>query len=306
MPTQVKFLLGAMIAGAVLIFGSLFLTLRDNASLGANIFNVLGSGETNQNSNLLQEKATFSDQSDIDKDGLLDYEEVIYGTDPLNSDTDGDGFLDGEEIASKRNPLIPGPNDELIKNLTKRVSELTLSGLTEGSLKPDSPNYVKSLNLVVDEILYQAQMNLSTSQISINIVPDSYETIKIYERGIVPLLESMIDREAESILKLVDLVDETAFFDQSKLNSQDKSFQDLHNFVSQRIFEISRDLSVLEKSPVPEVLSKKHKYFIKNFKNMALSYSYLAKADSDPIQAMMSFRNILIVFTEELPNLNKN
>ncbi len=36
---------------------------------------------------------------DSDNDGILDvYEEVIYGTDPLNPNTDGDGLSDGEEV----------------------------------------------------------------------------------------------------------------------------------------------------------------------------------------------------------------
>ena len=40
---------------------------------------------------------------DSDNDGILDvYEEVIYGTDPLDSDTDDDGLWDGEEIFNRR------------------------------------------------------------------------------------------------------------------------------------------------------------------------------------------------------------
>lgn len=35
---------------------------------------------------------------DADDDGLLNTDEVIYGTDPLVSDTDGDTLLDGEEV----------------------------------------------------------------------------------------------------------------------------------------------------------------------------------------------------------------
>ena len=72
------------------------------------------------------------------------------------------------------------------------------------------------------------------------------------------------------------------------------------------ILGLTQNLSILETSPVPKMLSEQHKFIIKSFKSMALSYSHLTKADSDPIQAMMSFRNILTVFTEELPRMNKN
>jgi hypothetical protein len=50
---------------------------------------------------------------DSDADGLMDWEEKIYGTDPYNPDTDGDGYLDGEEIANGYNPLVKAPGDRL-------------------------------------------------------------------------------------------------------------------------------------------------------------------------------------------------
>lgn len=45
---------------------------------------------------------------DTDADGLSDYIENIYGTDPNNPDTDGDGYKDGEEVESGFDPLVPG------------------------------------------------------------------------------------------------------------------------------------------------------------------------------------------------------
>ena len=41
---------------------------------------------------------------DSDADGLPDWEEHIYGSDPLKFDTDGDGTPDGEEVKEGRNP----------------------------------------------------------------------------------------------------------------------------------------------------------------------------------------------------------
>jgi hypothetical protein len=42
---------------------------------------------------------------DSDGDGLPDWKEILYGTDPHNIDTDGDGTPDGEEINENRDPL---------------------------------------------------------------------------------------------------------------------------------------------------------------------------------------------------------
>ncbi|RJQ37196.1 hypothetical protein C4552_01715 [Candidatus Parcubacteria bacterium] len=50
---------------------------------------------------------------DSDQDGLLDWQETVYRTDPQNPDTDGDGTLDGAEIKEGRDPLKPGPDDPL-------------------------------------------------------------------------------------------------------------------------------------------------------------------------------------------------
>lgn len=50
---------------------------------------------------------------DTDHDGLLDWEETLIGTDPKKADTDTDGTSDGDEVAAKRNPLIPGPSDQV-------------------------------------------------------------------------------------------------------------------------------------------------------------------------------------------------
>jgi len=43
---------------------------------------------------------------DSDRDGILDNEEAILGTDPFVADTDGDGLADGDEIVFGSNPLV--------------------------------------------------------------------------------------------------------------------------------------------------------------------------------------------------------
>lgn len=54
---------------------------------------------------------SFDSAVDTDEDGLKDWEEVIYGTDPYNPDTDGDEISDGDEIAQGSNPLDPDSQD---------------------------------------------------------------------------------------------------------------------------------------------------------------------------------------------------
>ena len=57
---------------------------------------------------------------DSDHDGLPDWEEALYKTDPHNPDTDGDGTTDGDEVKANRDPLKANtapkgqePNDKI-------------------------------------------------------------------------------------------------------------------------------------------------------------------------------------------------
>lgn len=54
--------------------------------------------------------------TDTDKDGLKDWEEALWGTNPRNPDSDSDGTNDGDEVLAGRNPTIEGPNDSLESN----------------------------------------------------------------------------------------------------------------------------------------------------------------------------------------------
>lgn len=58
------------------------------------------------------EAALFA-AKDTDGDGLKDWEEVLWHTDPNNPDTDGDGIKDNDEILAKRDPTKAGPNDTI-------------------------------------------------------------------------------------------------------------------------------------------------------------------------------------------------
>ena len=53
---------------------------------------------------LVSASSTTITDRDSDADGLPDWEEHLYGSDPLKFDTDGDGTPDGEEVREGRDP----------------------------------------------------------------------------------------------------------------------------------------------------------------------------------------------------------
>lgn len=102
---------------------------------------------------------------DSDGDGLKDWEEAIWQTDPQNPDTDGDGTPDGKEVAGGRDPLKKGPNDKLPQpaesvpagaepstdnltyNLTKNVLDSGVLGAIDENGNLTSTDFLKNISL---------------------------------------------------------------------------------------------------------------------------------------------------------------
>ncbi|HHD92721.1 MAG TPA: hypothetical protein ENL06_03880, partial [Candidatus Portnoybacteria bacterium] len=67
----------------------------------------------------MENKTTINLAKDSDGDGISDFAEItIYHTNPNNSDTDKDGLSDGDEIKSGLNPL-KSSDDNIIQNIKK-------------------------------------------------------------------------------------------------------------------------------------------------------------------------------------------
>jgi hypothetical protein len=71
------------------------------------------------NENLSTALVSRASDQDSDGDGLKDWEEALWKSDPKNPDTDGDGTPDGEEVAMDRDPAAAGPNDAFSLNLAE-------------------------------------------------------------------------------------------------------------------------------------------------------------------------------------------
>ena len=98
----------ALVFSIVLVFGIYKLT-NGNSTTNQPLIPILST--TNDAAVAAIQKSLA--EKDSDKDGLKNWEEALWGTDPNNSDTDGDGTPDGEEVGLGRNPTIKGPNDKV-------------------------------------------------------------------------------------------------------------------------------------------------------------------------------------------------
>jgi hypothetical protein len=240
---------------------------------------------------------------DADNDGLKDTEESYWNTDPNNPDSDGDGYLDGEEVVTGHNPLIPSPEDKIDYglNLTERLSEVTLSGLIEGSLKPSNSSFNDSVNLVIDDLLNQSELKLPKRLYQFNVVENSPENIKEYIEKIMPLIISYIKEEGERIKYLLLVTDNLNLFGSGNLENENKI--KLINFLNSELPKLENLFDTLIKSKVPKYIEPNHKQITNLIGNSINNYILLKNLDKDPVQALISIGYIFNIFLTDMPDV---
>ena len=106
-----KFLMALLIAVTIILLAIIFNYLKPNITNFKNGYLAADTKDAQAIANI---------DLDSDNDGLVDWKENLYGTDPKKADTDGDGTNDAEEIAQNRDPLKANtaqkgqePNDKI-------------------------------------------------------------------------------------------------------------------------------------------------------------------------------------------------
>lgn len=172
---------------------------------------------------------------DSDQDGLKDWEETIYRTDPHNPDTDGDGTPDGEEVALLRDPSKPPPDaisssasdtpqtDDLTQrfflsgeNLTQRFANqlalLLVKG--QGSKTPIDPKQVAAevtsfINKTTQPITILSKRDLTIA------AAESPATIRAYLNEVARIVKTnFLDAEEKPLLLFASIIQRDNFEDQ--------------------------------------------------------------------------------------------
>ncbi len=220
------------------------------------------------------------EDSDSDHDGLDNQQEVIWGSDLFNADTDGDGFKDGEEVNSGHNPLIPGPNDLINEdNLTLQFSELTVAGLAEGSLQPDSPAYAESLADITNSIVDSAKyiFNKEFNDQGLTIITSNKVSNTAYLKSFIPLLRSfgnLMSEQFENIENNMNVIGEKGF--------EEKNTK---TFFSNQASQYQSILNTGVNIKVPSNLKSAHSEFLTLSLQMHEISDAIAQGDVDPIKA---------------------
>ena len=239
---------------------------------------------------------------DSDNDGLKDWEEELYGTDPNNPDTDGDGYLDGQEVNSGHNPLVKAPNDELDfyplplgekYNITKKIfSEEVIQNILLSYLSQKA-QYLKDHPEIDDSRQFSALTDTSIIQ-------------EMLGRSIYDSYEYLMGQNQEYLSELTEIFDISISDEQIKI-SQDNSKQAIQLYISKISQWLNSDIFFFQNEVLQltaytlknqdfnnlDTLIKLNGKWIDQMKEVAVPSSW-KEIHREGLEIIILFRNILV------------
>ena len=174
-----------------------------------------------------KETVIESQNKDTDSDGLLDWQENLYGSDLSNPDTDADGYLDGEEINSGNNPLIKGPNDKLIFHPLPLGDQYNITKKVLNSDVIDS--LIESYLLQKNEYINN---NDITSPEEFAIVAEESTIEEMFTRALGDAYPILIEKAGDTISQLPEIFDINIAEQDIKV-SEDNSSASIKEYITQ-------------------------------------------------------------------------
>lgn len=228
---------------------------------------------------------------DTDSDGLKDWEERLWQTDPEKPDTDGDGTSDNDEINAKRNPRLAGTSATNDRFGDKTVTQLALEQPPKDTNKTEALAHdLFSAYMIAKKESGGTLNSVQMSQLStafaqraagsyaphlyaredLHIGTDSSATaMKTYQKKILAVIADMVavDKEAAFNMKAVLTISETTKLEGLKSNVA----------YYKNAEETFRALSV------PPELAQLHLVLLNSVAEMRYILDQIANSPSDPI-----------------------
>ncbi len=218
---------------------------------------------------------------DTDEDGLYDWEEALWGTDPKDKDSDNNGTDDSEEIEARKNELgindIPTENQEDLTE-TERISMemfTVFASLEQRGLLDDTA--IENMALIFSEkISDPIEISDSSIKTDFPIVDDTAVNTKLYEENVKKILE---------IAQNASVGKEMATFATLLGEPNRKNEKNLID-ISIAYTKMAEDLNKLS---VPRSISEIHKKIIINSTKVGITIDLLKNYETDPVIATKGF-----------------
>ncbi len=243
-----------------------------------------------QNTQNIDEKINL--KKDSDNDGLADWEEVLWNTDPSNPDSDGDGIKDGEDILSDNSQ-----NDSNTKSL---AFDVNTSAKYETSHKQLTTTDIFSRDALSDVMLsVQTGKYISKEQIlknavsavkpligskqytekDLNIVPATKANRFTYAKTLKMEIIKMLKGSKNEYVGLSDIAK----------GDKKKGIAELKKTVSNYNIHIDK----LSNIPVPDDAIGVHLSFINAISKYVYNLEGISLLYTDPVRTAASLQNFL-------------
>ncbi|MEK7574799.1 MAG: hypothetical protein AAB511_01050 [Patescibacteria group bacterium] len=228
---------------------------------------------------------------DTDQDGLRDWEEGLWKTDPINPDTDSDGTEDSAEIKLNRDPLLAGPNDKLdTDTVDNKINPETEADLTDtdkfsrelfvkiiaAGQAENPPTETDFQNFLNSTIQNQVVTQKARSYTSADFSVDNEETpakIKAYGNALATILKTPPTKKFEYEINIVE-------------RAQEKKDPEILKQLEPNISAYANLENTLLKMTVPKSALPVHIALTNGAAGMAWSITGLSYILTDPIKAL--------------------
>jgi hypothetical protein len=221
---------------------------------------------------------------DTDKDGLKDWQELLWGTDKNNADSDKDGTTDSKEIEAGRDPSIAGPDDRLEKT----------RGISESSVKSFSASVSSDPNNISNKVSHDLFSKFMALQNSGNLDEDSQaqvinDVITNIDPGSIPPRYSLtdvrvVDTNTASLRAYGNQVAEAVLNLGKTITPNSSNKDSLSQYV--------KTIESLRAMNTPATLGLNHLQILNNFNATYQMLALLAEYEKDPIKGLVALKSI--------------
>lgn len=224
---------------------------------------------------------------DTDQDGLKDWEEKLWGTDPNKADSDNDGISDGDEIRKIQEFLIDTSKDnpDAPQNDKTKTGALTRDIMTIAAAINQSGSVTKESN---DAITTEIANYLEKRTLAQYTVKD------------ITVIDNATEKQITAYITLIKKSAERTPLSQADVTLLEnyEANMDSNNMLpyTQTADKFKKELDIVKKIPTPEKYITAQLLYLNALEGLQSFYRDLALQEEDPAQALGAFLSAESVF----------